>query len=111
VARAGGADHRASRRNERRKSFGPARSLAREHRFAAAIAHTFAPPADLTTRLDGDTLVCRCEDVAWSALRGHPDLRSAKLATRCGMGHCQGRICHDALALMTGAPRLAPTFP
>jgi hypothetical protein len=50
--------------------------------------------------------VCRCEDVRWDALRDQPDLRSAKLATRCGMGHCQGRLCHDALAHMMGADRL-----
>ena len=72
--------------------------LRREHRFAAAVAATFPPPSDWARRLRGDTLVCRCEDVPWSALREQPDLRAAKLATRCGMGHCQGRLCHDTLA-------------
>ena len=83
-----------------------ARRLAREHAFGAAVAATFAPPARWRDRLRDDTLVCRCEDVAWSALRDQPDLRSAKLATRCGMGHCQGRLCHDTLASVMHWPRL-----
>ncbi|MFL6700037.1 MAG: FAD-dependent oxidoreductase [Vitreoscilla sp.] len=85
---------------------GHAPRLAREHAFAAAVATTFAAPADWAARLRDDTLVCRCEDVPWSALRDQPDLRSAKLATRCGMGHCQGRLCHDTLASVMHWPRL-----
>jgi NADPH-dependent 2,4-dienoyl-CoA reductase/sulfur reductase-like enzyme len=88
--------------------------LAREHAFAAAVAATFPMPADWAARLRDDTLVCRCEDVPWSALRGQPDLRAAKLATRCGMGHCQGRLCHDTLASVMHWPRLplrAPLAP
>jgi NADPH-dependent 2,4-dienoyl-CoA reductase/sulfur reductase-like enzyme len=83
-----------------------ARALARELAFAARAAAAFPVPRDWAARLHDDTLVCRCEDVAWSALRAQPDLRAAKLATRCGMGHCQGRLCHDALAAITGAARL-----
>ena len=89
----------------------PSRRVAREHVFAAAVAATFAPPADWAVRLRDDTLVCRCEDVPWSALRGHADLRSAKLATRCGMGHCQGRLCHDTLAAVMHWPRLPVRAP
>ena len=85
---------------------GPARRLAREHAFATAVATTFAPPTGWAARLRDDTLVCRCEDVPWSALRDQLDLRSAKLATRCGMGHCQGRLCHDTLAAVMHWPRL-----
>jgi hypothetical protein len=44
------------------------------------------------------TVVCRCEDVSLSQLQDHHDWRAAKLATRCGMGSCQGRICGAALA-------------
>ena len=84
----------------------PSHRLAREHAFAAAVAATFPPPSDWAARLRDDTLVCRCEDVPWSALREQPDLRSAKLATRCGMGHCQGRLCHDTLAAVMHWPRL-----
>jgi len=85
--------------------------LAREHAFAAAVAATFPMPRDWAGRLRDDTLVCRCEDVPWSALREQPDLRAAKLATRCGMGHCQGRLCHDTLASVMHWPRLAQRAP
>ncbi len=85
--------------------------LAREHAFAAAVATTFAPPPGWRDRLRDDTLVCRCEDVPWSALRDQPDLRAAKLATRCGMGHCQGRLCHDALASTMHWARLPQRAP
>ncbi len=85
--------------------------LAREHVFAAAVASAFPAPAGWAARLRDDTLVCRCEDVAWSALREQPDLRSAKLATRCGMGHCQGRLCHDALSAVMHWPRLPVRSP
>jgi NADPH-dependent 2,4-dienoyl-CoA reductase/sulfur reductase-like enzyme len=81
-------------------------TLAREHRFAHAVARAFPAPAGLAERLRDDTLVCRCEDVPWSVVRGCADLRSAKLATRCGMGHCQGRLCHDTLASVMHWPRL-----
>lgn len=83
-----------------------ARRLAREQAFAAAVAAAFPMPARWAERLRDDTLVCRCEDVPWSAVRDHPDLRSAKLATRCGMGHCQGRLCHDTLVAVMRWPRL-----
>ena len=83
-----------------------ARRLAREHAFAVAVAAAFSAPSDWAERLRDDTLVCRCEDVPWSALRDQPDLRAAKLATRCGMGHCQGRLCHDTLAAVMHWPRL-----
>ena len=85
--------------------------LSREHHFAAAVAATFPLPRDWASRLRDDTLVCRCEDVPWSALRVQPDLRAAKLATRCGMGHCQGRLCHDTLAAVMHWPRLPQRAP
>ena len=88
-----------------------ARRLAREHAFASAVATAFPAPVAWAARLRDDTLVCRCEDVPWSALREQPDLRSDKLATRCGMGHCQGRLCHDALAVAMAWPRLASRPP
>jgi NADPH-dependent 2,4-dienoyl-CoA reductase/sulfur reductase-like enzyme len=90
------------------------RALAVEHAFADALATTFPAPARWAELLRDDTLVCRCEDVPWSAVRGCADLRSAKLATRCGMGHCQGRLCHDTLATVMQWPRLpirAPLMP
>lgn len=83
--------------------------------FSKALARAFAPSARTHTLADADTTLCRCEDVTWSALQSFPDARSAKLATRCGMGACQGRICGAALAELKGwswqgHPR-APIFP
>jgi D-hydroxyproline dehydrogenase subunit alpha len=49
-----------------------------------------------------DTIICRCEDVPWSALRGEHNARQARLYTRCGMGPCQGRICGAALRFLSG---------
>jgi len=75
---------------------------ARWQRFAARVETAFAlgeparmPPSD-------DTLLCRCEDVAYGAVRAHSNWRDAKLHTRCGMGACQGRVCGAAAAVYFG---------
>lgn len=44
-----------------------------------------------------DTIVCRCEDVPFSAFDRSWTMRQAKLYTRAGMGPCQGRVCGAAL--------------
>jgi hypothetical protein len=52
--------------------------------------------------------------VPFAALAGFTDARTAKLATRCGMGACQGRICGAALAelgLFAPAPARTPLYP
>ncbi|KRE88372.1 oxidoreductase [Frateuria sp. Soil773] len=90
----------------------PARE--RERRFARLLARHFALDARLRALADGDTVVCRCEDVALAALDGFDDARAAKLATRCGMGACQGRVCGSALAELGRFPRggfRPPLFP
>jgi D-hydroxyproline dehydrogenase subunit alpha len=72
--------------------------------FAHALAACFPAPVDWAGVLDDDTIVCRCEDVRWRALRDTTDARAAKLHTRAGMGACQGRICGPALAVLRGFP-------
>lgn len=83
-----------------------ARSLAgaraRALRFANALEHTFALGPCARALAGADTIVCRCEDVPWSALADCHDARDAKLVTRCGMGACQGRICGAALNELKG---------
>jgi hypothetical protein len=65
--------------------------------------------------LAGDTIVCRCEEVRFDAIRtavtdlGARDARAVKLLTRAGMGWCQGRICGRPVASMTGTPPTAET--
>lgn len=88
----------------------------REHAraFAAHLGRHFALDARVLALAQPDTIVCRCEDVRWGDLEGHGSARAAKLATRCGMGPCQGRICGAALAAMgrfAYAGQREPIFP
>jgi len=71
-------------------------------RFAKAMAGAFALRPELKKLATDDTIVCRCEDVTRGQLAEHDSPRSAKLQTRCGMGPCQGRICHGALQFIDG---------
>jgi NADPH-dependent 2,4-dienoyl-CoA reductase/sulfur reductase-like enzyme len=85
-----------------------------ERRFARLLARHFAVSARMRQLADADTIICRCEDVRLAALDGFDSAREAKLATRCGMGACQGRICGTALAEMARFPRggmRPPLFP
>jgi D-hydroxyproline dehydrogenase subunit alpha len=74
----------------------------RERAFAARLAKAFALRAELRALPRPDTLVCRCEDVACGRLAGCASGREAKLATRAGMGPCQGRVCGPALGFLLG---------
>ena len=78
------------RREEAQKLF-PAREKAR--RFAVTLDRTFRLRHELRNLASPETLVCRCEDVAYARLQKQASWRTAKLQTRCGMGPCQGRIC------------------
>jgi NADPH-dependent 2,4-dienoyl-CoA reductase/sulfur reductase-like enzyme len=86
----------------------------RERRFAALLDRYFALDPRLFELATPQTLICRCEDVSLEALDDFTDARDAKLATRCGMGACQGRICGSALAALgrfrSGVHR-PPLFP
>ncbi|HKA92005.1 MAG TPA: FAD-dependent oxidoreductase, partial [Haliangiales bacterium] len=89
----------AGREAEARRLFGRRR---RARAFADALAACFPPPRDWDSVVDDETIVCRCEDVRWAAVRAAPDARSAKLHTRLGMGACQGRVCGAAMAVLRG---------
>lgn len=86
----------------------------RARRYAASMLEAFALGARVRALAVADTIICRCEDVPLAALEDFSAARAAKLATRCGMGACQGRICGAALAelgrLQAFLPRL-PLFP
>ncbi|MBD8612165.1 FAD-dependent oxidoreductase [Pseudomonas rhizosphaerae] len=79
--------------------------------FATALQRAFALAPALDTLCQPDTLVCRCEDVPFAALHTQRSWREAKLATRCGMGACQGRICGAATAQLFGWQPAAPRPP
>ncbi|MEO7064907.1 MAG: FAD/NAD(P)-binding oxidoreductase [Dokdonella sp.] len=81
------------------------------HAFATALNSAFALDPRVRALALPDTLICRCEDVPLHALDGYADARSAKLASRCGMGACQGRICGTALAELGRFPRSGPHPP
>ncbi|MFI1912308.1 FAD-dependent oxidoreductase [Nocardia sp. NPDC020380] len=85
------------------------RALRARHRTAEQFvtrltaAHPIRP--GVLTWSQPDTVICRCESTtrgdlttAWSHPAG--GYRPAKLATRAGLGPCQGRICAAAIAAL-----------
>jgi D-hydroxyproline dehydrogenase subunit alpha len=84
---------------------------ARWNAFAAQLHRAFALADDIRRMPQADTLVCRCEDVPFSALAGCTGWTDAKLHRRCGMGACQGRVCGDAAQFLFGWTPPAPRPP
>lgn len=74
----------------------------RHRRFADSLEKAFALRDELKNLPKDDTLVCRCEDVAYGRVRQCSGWRDAKLHTRCGMGPCQGRVCGGAVEFLLG---------
>ena len=68
-------------------------------KFAQRIDAAHGVGAHWSKWLTSDTIVCRCEEVSFQRLCSVSDLsqatglRSLKLLTRAGLGHCQGRVC------------------
>lgn len=63
-----------------------------------AFLDWFNRPAESFRRPEGDTLVCRCEEVTAADVRRMADIgcegpNQMKAFLRCGMGPCQGRLC------------------
>lgn len=82
--------------------------------FAAALDRCFSLRDELHIPPPPETIVCRCEDVPLGHLVGQDSWRAAKLHTRLGMGHCQGRVCGAATAFLFGWSSHAvrpPLFP
>jgi NADPH-dependent 2,4-dienoyl-CoA reductase/sulfur reductase-like enzyme len=62
---------------------------------------------------EGDTLVCRCEEVSAGAIEEAVALgclgpNQLKFFTRCGMGPCQGRMCGVTVSELIAAKRGVP---
>ncbi|SFL14863.1 NAD(P)/FAD-dependent oxidoreductase [Rhodanobacter glycinis] len=91
------------------------RRRTRARRFSGLLARSFALVPHLHALATPQTTVCRCEDVPLGALDDFSDTRAARLASRCGMGACQGRICGSALAelgrFMPAGSGRPPLFP
>ncbi|GGL08325.1 FAD-dependent oxidoreductase [Deinococcus radiotolerans] len=64
--------------------------------FQGTLERSFALRPELRALPEPDTVVCRCEDVPFSALHRCASWTDAKIQTRCGMGACQGRVCGPA---------------
>jgi NADPH-dependent 2,4-dienoyl-CoA reductase/sulfur reductase-like enzyme len=82
--------------------------------FSILLSKHFALSDGVRRLAEPDTIVCRCEDATLRQLDEFSDARSATLATRCGMGACQGLVCGPALTEMRGFSRRSirpPVFP
>ena len=101
----------AGNETESRRHFG---ERDKTKKFADSLNRTFELRDELKYLADDATIVCRCEDVSYAAVKAFDSRREAKLQTRCGMGACQGRICGAATEFMFGwepdTPR-PPIFP
>jgi hypothetical protein len=85
-----------------------ARRLERARHFALLLERLYPLGRGWSEWLTDDTVVCRCEEVAFAAVAealaaGAVDVRSVRATTRCGMGYCQGRTCGPALQLLVAA--------
>jgi NADPH-dependent 2,4-dienoyl-CoA reductase/sulfur reductase-like enzyme len=80
-------------------------------RFAAALNKHFSVGEAVLNDAGDAVLLCRCEDVSVGAARACGSLRAAKLHSRLGMGHCQGRVCGAAAAQLFGWSAPAPRLP
>lgn len=78
------------------------RSREKARRFARALERAFGLNDQLADLATPETIVCRCEDVTRGRLEEYGSWRAAKLATRCGMGPCQGRTCGSATEVLFG---------
>ena len=73
-----------------------------ERAFGNRMEKAFSLRHELLSLPRPETIVCRCEDVAFGSLHGHTSWTDAKLQTRCGMGPCQGRTCGPAVEYLLG---------
>ncbi|WP_137974513.1 FAD/NAD(P)-binding oxidoreductase [Pseudomonas sp. F(2018)] len=79
--------------------------------FATALNAGFALGDQVKHLARPDTLICRCEDVPLAAVADHQGWSQAKMASRCGMGACQGRVCGGAAQALFGWQPPAPRPP
>lgn len=84
---------------------------ARWQAFADRVRETFALQPQILALARADTLLCRCEDVPYSAMADETGWIAAKLQSRCGMGACQGRVCATAAQALFGWEAPAPRSP
>ena len=96
-------DLRAVSREEAARRAEPLRrGLARKETFRAALRPLHAMGPGIYELADGDTVVCRCEELTAAdldrAIASSTDVNAVKAVSRVTMGICQGRNCHRYLA-------------
>ncbi|MGW5053628.1 FAD-dependent oxidoreductase [Actinokineospora sp. NPDC004072] len=85
-----------------------ARKVRALRRFARALDHLHPVADGWREWLADDTMICRCEEVPYRALRtAAPGARALRLTSRAGLGLCQGRVCGRAVADLCGLPAAA----
>jgi NADPH-dependent 2,4-dienoyl-CoA reductase/sulfur reductase-like enzyme len=76
--------------------------LTADRTFAEALTRVYPVRDGWRSWLDDDTIICRCERVTHRKLRAATEnvtaTRAVKLASRAGLGPCQGRICGHTVA-------------
>ncbi|MFD5226359.1 FAD-dependent oxidoreductase [Microbacterium sp. NPDC058342] len=83
----------------------PERARRRMRAFAERLA-THAIRPGWTAWLDDDTIVCRCEGATAGVIAEYARVssRGMRLATRAGLGPCQGRTCGHSVEDIAGTP-------
>lgn len=76
-------------------------------RYGGFINRLCHPPGELYAQIPDETIVCRCEEISLGEIRrqmdrGFTTMNGIKRASRCGMGHCQGRTCAPILFDLLG---------
>lgn len=84
------------------------RARRRHLRFQRALRRAYRAPPLTGELCDDETLVCRCEEVSYAAIRaafddGAEHIGAVKRVTRAGMGGCQGRYCGPLLAELSAS--------
>jgi NADPH-dependent 2,4-dienoyl-CoA reductase/sulfur reductase-like enzyme len=83
------------------------RRVAAGQAFAARLALAHPIGAGWSGWLTPETVVCRCEETTYAALReaaadpSMMDDRALRLRTRAGLGPCQARVCGPTVAELT----------
>ena len=86
------------------------REVTRGQAFARRLARAHPIGAGWVGWLEPDTIVCRCEETTYATLLAATadpsmmDDRALRLATRAGLGPCQGRMCGPTIAELTSSP-------
>lgn len=90
---------------------GPLAVRRRMQAFAARLDRAHGIRPGWTAWLDEGTVVCRCEAVTKRAIaeRAEVPARAMKLATRAGLGPCQGRTCGRAVEAIVADAGGVPT--